>query len=134
MLWPVALSSDLLSSPPHLKGRRRSIWISISTALYYDAQRDFADLGRPDIPVYALHKLPYGALDESEISDGVMFCTYQSLIAQVPLTLLFLFPLHWWAQLIALVVADAGAWPTQLTCQPHPVLPAHFPSTSEQVQ
>ncbi len=32
--------------------------------------------------VFPLHKLPYGPLDNDEIGDGVMFCTYQSLIAQ----------------------------------------------------
>jgi len=64
------------------QGRYRSIWVSLSTALYYDAKRDFRDLGRADINVYPLHKLPYGQLDPAEVGDGVMFCTYQSLIAQ----------------------------------------------------
>ena len=54
---------------------------SISTSLLYDCQRDLADLGRPDVPVYPLHKMPYGELP-SDVEDGVMFCTYQSLIAR----------------------------------------------------
>lgn len=62
-------------------GRRRHVWVSISTALYYDCQRDLADLGRANVPVYPLHKLPYGELPP-EVADGVMFCTYQSLIAR----------------------------------------------------
>ena len=39
------------------QGRYRSIWVSLSTALYYDAKRDFRDLGRADINVCPLHKL-----------------------------------------------------------------------------
>ena len=39
------------------QGRYRSIWVSLSTALFYDAKRDFRDLGRADINVYPLHKL-----------------------------------------------------------------------------
>ena len=31
--------------------------------------------------LYPLHKMPYGELP-LEVEDGVMFCTYQSLIAQ----------------------------------------------------
>ena len=39
------------------QGRYRSIWVSLSTALYYDAKRDFRDLGRAVINVCPLHKL-----------------------------------------------------------------------------
>ena len=49
--------------------------------LLYDAQRDLVDLGRSDVKLYPLHKMPYGELP-LEVEDGVMFCTYQSLIAQ----------------------------------------------------
>ena len=37
---------------------------------------------RSDVKLYPLHKMPYGELP-LEVEDGVMFCTYQSLIAQV---------------------------------------------------
>jgi len=63
------------------QGRRRAVWCSISTVLLYDAQRDLVDLGRSDVKLYPLHKMPYGELPH-EVEDGVMFCTYQSLIAQ----------------------------------------------------
>ena len=63
------------------QGRLRSIWVTISTALLHDSKRDFKDLGRPDVNVYPLHKLGYGELEE-DIVDGVMFCTYQSLISK----------------------------------------------------
>ena len=61
------------------RGRYRHIWISISTALYYDCQRDMEDLGRSMVPVHPLHKTAYG---EPLTEDGIMFCTYQSLIAK----------------------------------------------------
>ena len=63
------------------QGRRRSIWCSISSVLLYDAQRDLRDLGRGDVKLYPLHKMPYCELPD-EVEDGVMFCTYQSLIAK----------------------------------------------------
>ncbi len=63
------------------RGRRRHIWCSTSTALLHDARRDFADLGRPDVPIHPLHRQPYGELPAG-VGDGIMFVTYQSLIAQ----------------------------------------------------
>lgn len=75
---PLSGTTGHLLLPPPLLTRGRC---SISTSLLLDAQRDLADLGRPDIAVHALHKLPYGELPP-EIDDGVMFCTYQSLIAK----------------------------------------------------
>ena len=62
-------------------GRSRHIWCSISTSLFYDCQRDLADLGRSNVPIHPLHKQPYGELPV-DVEDGVMFCTYQSLIAK----------------------------------------------------
>lgn len=60
-------------------GRYRHIWCSVSTTLLYDSRRDLNDLGRSNVPLHALHKLNYG---EPPPEDGVMFCTYQSLIAK----------------------------------------------------
>lgn len=57
-------------------GRLRHIWCSISTALLFDSERDFVDLGRSNVSLYALHKMPYGELP-LDVDDGVMFCTYQ---------------------------------------------------------
>jgi hypothetical protein len=61
------------------QGRYRHIWCSISTSLFYDARRDLNDLGRSNVPLHPLHKLAYGEVPDS---DGVMICTYQSLIAE----------------------------------------------------
>ena len=50
---------------------------SISSSLQYDSQRDLNDLGRPNVIVHSLQKQAYG---ETTDEDGVMFCTYSSLI------------------------------------------------------
>ena len=39
------------------KGRKRSIWISVSTDLKYDSERDLNDIGASKIKVYALNKV-----------------------------------------------------------------------------
>ncbi|KAL1504501.1 hypothetical protein AB1Y20_010904 [Prymnesium parvum] len=65
----------------YIQGRRRAIWCTISTSLLDDCRRDLHDLGRDDINCYPLHKMPYGDLP-LEVEDGVIFCTYPSLIAQ----------------------------------------------------
>ncbi|KAJ1618490.1 P-loop containing NTP hydrolase pore-1-domain-containing protein [Pavlovales sp. CCMP2436] len=67
-----------------MQGRRRAVWVSISAELLYDCRRDLKDLceGLQEIPVFPLHKLPYGQLDADEgIGDGVLFTSYSALIA-----------------------------------------------------
>lgn len=41
----------------YLKGRKKSIWISVSNDLRYDAERDLRDIGASRINVYALNKV-----------------------------------------------------------------------------
>jgi len=65
------------------RGRKKHIWISVSSDLYEDAKRDLSDLGLSE---YAktnclnLSKLPYGSLDKYD--QGVMFATYSTLISK----------------------------------------------------
>ncbi|CAJ1401369.1 unnamed protein product [Effrenium voratum] len=74
-------------------GHRRSIWVSATSDLYYDACRDLQDLGA-DIPCIAMRKLPpSGPLDKKGTTankelvrglgvegDGVIFLTYSLLV------------------------------------------------------
>ena len=66
------------------RGRKRHVWISVSSDLYEDAKRDLRDLGLGDYAetnCYNLGKLPYGDLTESH-PEGVMFATYSTLISK----------------------------------------------------
>ncbi|EFX68487.1 hypothetical protein DAPPUDRAFT_114517 [Daphnia pulex] len=65
----------------HQKGRKKAIWVSASSALKYDAERDLRDIGADSIPVYALKEMQYGNIS-AEIKDGVLFSTYSSLIRE----------------------------------------------------
>ena len=56
--------------------------MSVSSVLLQDAKRDLRDLGRDDVACYPLHKLPYGEAGSVDLEDGVLFCTYSSLISQ----------------------------------------------------
>uniref|UniRef100_A0A0D6R552 PHD-type domain-containing protein n=1 Tax=Araucaria cunninghamii TaxID=56994 RepID=A0A0D6R552_ARACU len=64
-------------------GRRKAIWLSVSSDLKYDARRDLDDVGAKCVEVHALNKLPYSKLDAKAvgIKEGVIFSTYSSLIA-----------------------------------------------------
>ncbi|KAL7542501.1 hypothetical protein ACHAXR_011829 [Thalassiosira sp. AJA248-18] len=65
------------------RGRKKHVWISVSSDLYEDAKRDLHDLGLDDYATdrcYNLGKLPYGTLDKYD--EGVMFATYQTLISK----------------------------------------------------
>jgi len=66
------------------RGRKKHVWISVSSDLYEDAKRDLRDLGLgsyADTHCYNLGKLPYGDLCESH-PEGVMFATYSTLISK----------------------------------------------------
>lgn len=66
-------------------GRKRSIWISASSDLKFDAERDLRDIGAGFIPVHALNKLKYAKINSVEngnINKGVIFSTYASLIGE----------------------------------------------------
>uniref|UniRef100_A0A6I8P8R0 Protein strawberry notch homolog 2 n=1 Tax=Ornithorhynchus anatinus TaxID=9258 RepID=A0A6I8P8R0_ORNAN len=62
-----------------LKGRKKSLWFSVSNDLKYDAERDLKDIEAPNIPVHALNKIKYG---DTATSEGVLFATYSALIGE----------------------------------------------------
>ncbi|XP_034036189.1 protein strawberry notch homolog 2 isoform X2 [Thalassophryne amazonica] len=63
----------------YLKGRKKSLWFSISNDLKFDAERDLKDIDAPNIPVHALNKIKYG---DTATSEGVLFATYSALIGE----------------------------------------------------
>lgn len=65
-------------------GRKRAIWLSVSSDLRYDAIRDLEDVaGKDYCPVFQLNKFKYGKIREQKgSSKGVMFSTYASLIGK----------------------------------------------------
>ncbi|TKR67640.1 hypothetical protein L596_023760 [Steinernema carpocapsae] len=69
----------------YLLGRKRAIWLSVSSDLRYDSERDFRDIGAGSVNVYQLNKLKYAKISGKEnggIKKGVMFATYSSLIGE----------------------------------------------------
>uniref|UniRef100_A0A665SXQ4 Protein strawberry notch homolog 2 n=1 Tax=Echeneis naucrates TaxID=173247 RepID=A0A665SXQ4_ECHNA len=63
----------------YLKGRKKSLWFSISNDLKFDAERDLKDINAQNIPVHALNKIKYG---DTATSEGVLFATYSALIGE----------------------------------------------------
>ncbi|XP_069550947.1 si:ch73-63e15.2 isoform X2 [Brachyistius frenatus] len=63
----------------YLKGRKKSLWFSISNDLKFDAERDLKDIDATNIPVHALNKIKYG---DTATSEGVLFATYSALIGE----------------------------------------------------
>ncbi|XP_046460001.1 protein strawberry notch-like [Daphnia pulex] len=70
-----------------IRGRKKSIWFSISTDLKYDAEGDLRDIGCADkIAVHAVNKLKNftARTDVTESTkEGVIFCTYSDLINEL---------------------------------------------------
>ncbi|EDS41324.1 conserved hypothetical protein [Culex quinquefasciatus] len=69
----------------YLKGRKKSIWISVSNDLRYDAERDLRDIGANRIQVHALNKLKYAKINSTvnnNTKKGVIFGTYSALIGE----------------------------------------------------
>ncbi|XP_072924354.1 si:ch73-63e15.2 isoform X2 [Hemitrygon akajei] len=62
----------------YLRGRKKSLWFSVSNDLKYDAERDLRDIAAK-IPVHALNKIKYG---DTATSEGVLFATYSALIGE----------------------------------------------------
>ncbi|XP_030190897.1 protein strawberry notch homolog 2 [Lynx canadensis] len=62
-----------------LRGRKKSLWFSVSNDLKYDAERDLRDIDAPGIAVHALSKIKYG---DNTTSEGVLFATYSALIGE----------------------------------------------------
>ena len=67
----------------HLRSSgRRALWVSVSTDLKFDAERDLKDLKiSPEVKVWprGATSMPTGNLDKVA-KEGVMFCTYSLLI------------------------------------------------------
>uniref|UniRef100_A0A8C8SJX5 Protein strawberry notch homolog 2 n=1 Tax=Pelusios castaneus TaxID=367368 RepID=A0A8C8SJX5_9SAUR len=63
----------------YLKGRKKSLWFSVSNDLKDDAERDLREIDAPNIPVHALNKIRYG---DTATSEGVLFATYSALIGE----------------------------------------------------
>lgn len=69
----------------YLKGRKRSLWISVSNDLKYDAERDLKDIGATKIEVHRLNKFKYAKISSSinnNVKKGVIFSTYSALIGE----------------------------------------------------
>ncbi|VDN07010.1 unnamed protein product [Thelazia callipaeda] len=68
----------------YLLGRKRSIWLSVSADLRYDAERDLRDIGAKNIKIYALNKFKYSKIGGKEncVKKGCIFATYSSLIGE----------------------------------------------------
>ncbi|XP_039104103.1 protein strawberry notch homolog 2 isoform X2 [Hyaena hyaena] len=63
----------------YLRGRKKSLWFSVSNDLKYDAERDLRDIDASGIAVHALSKIKYG---DNTTSEGVLFATYSALIGE----------------------------------------------------
>lgn len=62
------------------KGRRRSLWLSISNQLLESTRRDLTALGASDISLCQLND--YDVKQEIALGDGVLFCSYSTLISR----------------------------------------------------
>lgn len=63
----------------YLRGRKKSLWFSVSNDLKYDAERDLRDIDAAGIAVHALSKIKYG---DTTTSEGILFATYSALIGE----------------------------------------------------
>ena len=69
----------------YLRGRKKSIWVSASNDLKYDAERDLQDIGANNIKVRFLSKMKYAKINHDEngnMKKGVIFATYAALIGE----------------------------------------------------
>lgn len=61
------------------QGRKRAVWVSVSTDLIESARRDLADLGL-DIPIRIVND--WKATKDIDLNEGIVFSTYASLIGE----------------------------------------------------
>lgn len=69
----------------YLRGRKRSIWVSASNDLKWDAERDLADIGASNIKVRFLSKMKYAKIHSEEngnMKRGVLYATYSALVGE----------------------------------------------------
>jgi hypothetical protein len=64
--------------------RRRTLWLSISNQLLESTRRDINDLNAPHIPLHQLNE--WDVNDAIDFGDGVIFCSYNTLIAKSKVT------------------------------------------------
>ncbi|CAJ0941779.1 unnamed protein product, partial [Mesorhabditis belari] len=69
----------------YLADRKKSIWLSVSSDLRFDALRDLRDIGATNIKVHSLNKFRYTKISSSEngrVKKAMIFATYSSLIGE----------------------------------------------------
>uniref|UniRef100_F1KQG5 Protein strawberry notch 1 n=1 Tax=Ascaris suum TaxID=6253 RepID=F1KQG5_ASCSU len=69
----------------YLLGRKRSLWLSVSSDLRFDSQRDLRDIGARNIKIHPLNKFKYAKISGKEngsVKKGCVFATYSSLIGE----------------------------------------------------
>ncbi len=65
------------------RGRKKHIWVSVSSDLYEDAKRDLSDLGLDKYASKKCYNLGnYKSQDAIKHEEGVVFTTYKTLIAK----------------------------------------------------
>ena len=64
----------------YLRGRKRAIWVSMSTDLMYYAKQDLCDIGAENIAVHPLIKMDYSSKISTDV--GVIFSSYSTLIKE----------------------------------------------------
>lgn len=64
----------------YCRGRRRAVWLSTSADLSYAAERDLRDIGCQAHVIHNISELD--SLKASKRTDGVLFCTYHSLVSK----------------------------------------------------
>ena len=65
------------------RGVKKHVWISVSNDLYEDAKRDLRDLGLEKYSANNCYNLKeFKSTESIDVEDGVMFCTYSTLIAK----------------------------------------------------
>jgi hypothetical protein len=70
----------------YARGRRRHVWLSTSSDLHLDAERDLSDLGCHIKVINNCQALDQGSKAlglAKELQEGVLFLTYSTLISQV---------------------------------------------------
>ncbi|CAG0919140.1 unnamed protein product [Notodromas monacha] len=68
-----------------INGRKKALWVSVSSDLKYDSERDLKDIGAANIPVSNLSKMKYAKIngkDNGFFREGVLYSTYSSLIGE----------------------------------------------------
>ncbi len=85
------------------QNRRRALWLSVNNTLLESTRRDLDDLG-VGIPLARIND--YAAADEIELSQGVLFCSYGSLISESKHGARRLDQLQRWLGLAPVIILD----------------------------